>query len=143
MKTPQSIRESLPKAPLAHLTTLNSDGSPQVTVVWVGIENEHDARINRGQGLPGGIYHFAFEAGNEAALVQKREELLSKGLKVSGIVDHNWSKSIYFRDPNDISLEYCCLIREFNDNDAQMQDRFSVSMKALQDPVALPDFRDH
>jgi PPOX class probable F420-dependent enzyme len=40
MKIPQSIRELLPKAPLAHLTTLNSDGSPQVTVVWVGIENE-------------------------------------------------------------------------------------------------------
>ena len=40
MNIPQSIRELLPKAPLAHLTTLNSDGSPQVTVVWVGIENE-------------------------------------------------------------------------------------------------------
>ena len=40
MKIPQSVRELLPKAPLAHLTTLNSDGSPQLTVVWVGIENE-------------------------------------------------------------------------------------------------------
>ena len=40
MQIPQSVRELLPKAPLAHLTTLNSDGSPQVTVVWVGIENE-------------------------------------------------------------------------------------------------------
>jgi PPOX class probable F420-dependent enzyme len=40
MKIPQSVRELLPKAPLAHLTTLNPDGSPQVTVVWVGIENE-------------------------------------------------------------------------------------------------------
>ena len=40
MKIPQSIRELLPKASLGHLTTLNSDGSPQVTVVWVGIENE-------------------------------------------------------------------------------------------------------
>jgi PPOX class probable F420-dependent enzyme len=40
MKIPQSVRELLAKAPLAHLTTLNSDGSPQVTVVWVGIENE-------------------------------------------------------------------------------------------------------
>ena len=36
----QSVREVLAKAPLAHLTTLNKDGSPQVTVVWVGIENE-------------------------------------------------------------------------------------------------------
>src|SRR5262244_3251052 len=40
MKIPESVRELLPKAPLAHLTTLNSDGSPQVTVVWIGIENE-------------------------------------------------------------------------------------------------------
>jgi PPOX class probable F420-dependent enzyme len=40
MKIPQSVHELLPKAPLAHLTTLNSDGGPQVTVVWVGIENE-------------------------------------------------------------------------------------------------------
>ena len=43
MKIPQSIRELLPKAPFAHLTTLNSDGSPQVTVVWVGIEDEEFA----------------------------------------------------------------------------------------------------
>src|SRR5215475_9016803 len=40
MKIPQSVRELLPKAPLDHLTTINSDGSPQVTVVWVGIEDE-------------------------------------------------------------------------------------------------------
>jgi PPOX class probable F420-dependent enzyme len=40
MNIPQSIREVLAKAPLAHLSTLNKDGSPQVTVVWVGIENE-------------------------------------------------------------------------------------------------------
>ena len=43
MEIPQSVRELLPKAPLAHLTTLNSDGGPQVTVVWVGIENEEFA----------------------------------------------------------------------------------------------------
>ena len=40
MKIPQSVREVLAKGPLAHLTTLNKDGSPQVTVVWVGVENE-------------------------------------------------------------------------------------------------------
>jgi PPOX class probable F420-dependent enzyme len=40
MKIPQSLRELIDKAPFAHLTTLNSSGSPQVTVVWVGIEDE-------------------------------------------------------------------------------------------------------
>jgi catechol 2,3-dioxygenase-like lactoylglutathione lyase family enzyme len=99
---------------------------------WAG---EYDAGINRGLGLPGVVYHFAFEAGNEAALAQKREELLSKGIQVSPIIDHNWCKSIYFFDPNGISLEYCCLTREFNDNDARMQDRFRLSVKALEDPI--------
>jgi PPOX class probable F420-dependent enzyme len=40
MRIAESIRELIAKAPLAHLTTLNSTGGPQVTVVWVGIENE-------------------------------------------------------------------------------------------------------
>ena len=100
-----------------------------------GVPREYDAGINQGLGVPGAFYHFAFEAGNEAALAQKREELLSKGVQVSTIVDHNWAKSIYFKDPNGISLEYCCLMREFNDNDARMQDRFRISIKALQDPM--------
>jgi PPOX class probable F420-dependent enzyme len=40
MKIPDPIRQVIAKAPLAHLTTLNADGAPQVTVVWVGIEND-------------------------------------------------------------------------------------------------------
>ena len=40
MKIPQSVREVIDKGPLAHLTTLSPDGSPQVTVVWVGIDGE-------------------------------------------------------------------------------------------------------
>jgi catechol 2,3-dioxygenase-like lactoylglutathione lyase family enzyme len=107
-----------------------------------GVPREYDAGINRGLGVPSAFYHFAFEAGNEAALVDKREELLSKGVAVSGIVDHTWAKSIYFKDPNGISLEYCCLTREFNDNDARMQERFTSSLKAFDmDPVALGQHR--
>ncbi len=40
MEIPQSVRELIAEAPLAHLTTLSPSGGPQVTVVWVGIENE-------------------------------------------------------------------------------------------------------
>src|SRR6266446_9928742 len=40
MKISESTRELIAKAPLAHLTTINLTGGPQVTVVWVGIENE-------------------------------------------------------------------------------------------------------
>jgi PPOX class probable F420-dependent enzyme len=40
MTIPDSVRNLIATGPLAHLTTLNSDGSPQVTVVWVGIEGD-------------------------------------------------------------------------------------------------------
>ena len=96
-----------------------------------GVPVEYDAGINRGLGLPNAFYHFAFEAGTEAGLAAKRQELLAQGVEVSEVVDHNWSKSIYFKDPNGMQLEYCCLTREFVANDAVMQDRFETSVKAL------------
>ena len=40
MQIPESIRDLIATGPQAHLTTLNPDGSPQVTVVWVGIEDD-------------------------------------------------------------------------------------------------------
>ena len=40
MKIPQSVRELIEQGPLAHLITLNCKGSPQVTLIWVGIEND-------------------------------------------------------------------------------------------------------
>ncbi|HKV53790.1 MAG TPA: VOC family protein [Candidatus Binataceae bacterium] len=103
-----------------------------------GIPAEYDAGINRGLGLPSAFYHFAFEAGSEAALEQKRAELTAKGVSVSDVVDHDWAKSIYFKDPNGMQLEYCCLTREFNQNDGVMQDRFALSIRAL----GLDDVKD-
>ena len=96
-----------------------------------GVPVEYDAGINRGLGVPGAFYHFAFEAGTETGLEQKRQELTAKGVKVTDIVDHDWAKSIYFSDPNGMSLEYCCYTRNFNENDARMQDRFELSIKTL------------
>ena len=40
MTIPESVRALVATGPLAHLTTLNRDGSPQVTVVWVAIEGD-------------------------------------------------------------------------------------------------------
>ena len=37
---PDSIRTLIATGPLAHLTTLNANGSPQVSVVWIGIEDD-------------------------------------------------------------------------------------------------------
>jgi PPOX class probable F420-dependent enzyme len=37
---PERIRTVIESGPLAHLVTLNPDGSPQVTVVWIGVEDD-------------------------------------------------------------------------------------------------------
>jgi len=104
-----------------------------------GVPADYDAGITRGLGVPSVFYHFAFEAGSEAGLGEKRNELIAKGIEVTEVVDHDWAKSIYFKDPNGIQLEYCIFTRNLNDNDARMQDRFEISTRrlGLDDAVAL------
>ena len=92
---------------------------------------DFDAGINRGLGVPAAFYHFALEAGSESALADKRDELRAKGVEVTEIVDHNWCKSIYFKDPNGLSLEYCCLVRDLTADDATMQE-FTVGRAVLE-----------
>jgi catechol 2,3-dioxygenase-like lactoylglutathione lyase family enzyme len=105
-----------------------------------GVPAEYDTSINRGLGVPSAFYHFAFEAGSLAGLEEKRKELLAKGVEVTDIVDHNWAKSIYFKDPNGLQLEFCCLVRELVPNDAKMQPRFEIPIAAMgleqRDPIA-------
>ena len=40
MIIPRDIRELIATGPLAHLVTLNADGSPQVTGIWIGLDGE-------------------------------------------------------------------------------------------------------
>jgi catechol 2,3-dioxygenase-like lactoylglutathione lyase family enzyme len=96
-----------------------------------GVPKEYDAGINRGLGLPSAFYHFAFEAGSDGALEQKRQQLLAKGIKVTEVVDHDWAKSIYFKDPNGIQLEFCCTTRDLTGEDAKLKVRFRASVKQL------------
>jgi PPOX class probable F420-dependent enzyme len=37
--TPE-LRELIESGPLAHLSTINGDGSPQVSVIWIGLDGE-------------------------------------------------------------------------------------------------------
>ena len=37
---PDRLRTLIESGPLAHLVTLNGDGSPQVTIVWIGLDGD-------------------------------------------------------------------------------------------------------
>ena len=40
MKIPQEIRALIEAGTLAHFVTLNRDGSPQVTLIWLGLDGD-------------------------------------------------------------------------------------------------------
>jgi PPOX class probable F420-dependent enzyme len=37
---PPELRELIETGPMAHLSTINPDGSPQVTVIWIGMDGD-------------------------------------------------------------------------------------------------------
>jgi PPOX class probable F420-dependent enzyme len=37
---PPELRDLIESGPMAHLTTINADGSPQVSVIWVGLDGD-------------------------------------------------------------------------------------------------------
>ena len=37
---PPELRRLIESGPLTHLTTINADGSPQVSVVWLGLDGD-------------------------------------------------------------------------------------------------------
>ncbi|MBI3927579.1 MAG: pyridoxamine 5'-phosphate oxidase family protein [Armatimonadetes bacterium] len=50
MILPESARAVIARAPLAHVITLNRDGTPQVTVVWVDLQGDEFLVAHLGQG---------------------------------------------------------------------------------------------
>ncbi len=40
IKLPGDLRELIESGPLAHLSTVNPDGSPQVSVIWIGLDGD-------------------------------------------------------------------------------------------------------
>jgi catechol 2,3-dioxygenase-like lactoylglutathione lyase family enzyme len=95
----------------------------------------YDAGINGGLGVPPAFYHFAFEARSPIELTQKRDELRDKGVATTDIIDHGLAQSIYFKDPNGLSLEYCCLAGDRPESGALV----CLEMKAPRAALELTD----
>src|SRR6516162_9517588 len=55
-----------------------------------------------------------------------------KGVETTDIVDHGSAQSIYFKDPNGISLEYCCLVGNRPETGALMHSEFTLPRAAME-----------
>ena len=40
MNLPTELRDLIESGPLAHLSTVNADGSPQVSAIWIGLDGD-------------------------------------------------------------------------------------------------------
>jgi glyoxalase family protein len=58
-----------------------------------------------GRGGRGIIHHVAFRAEDMEDLKSMREQVLSKGLDATGVIDRHWFKSVYFREPGGVLFE--------------------------------------
>jgi hypothetical protein len=59
-------------------------------------------------------------------------ELRGKGVETTDIVDHGLAESIYFNDPDGLSLEYSCLVGNRPETDALMHGEFALPRAALE-----------
>ncbi len=80
--------------------------------------------INSGLGVMNGAYHFAFWAESVEELEQQQARLREHNHPVTEIIDHGWAKSIYFRAPDGLQLEFCVTTRKLAEDDRLLKHRY-------------------
>lgn len=63
------------------------------------------SRGDFGQIAVGTVHHIAFRAADDEEQLRFREQLVSRGLNVTPVIDRQYFHSIYFREPNGILFE--------------------------------------
>jgi catechol 2,3-dioxygenase-like lactoylglutathione lyase family enzyme len=67
--------------------------------------------------------HVSFHLPDVRALEQLRDRLTEYAVEVTGVVDHEVMRSVYFTDPNGISLEATCWVTDLTGRPADYRDR--------------------
>lgn len=86
-------------------------------------------------GFPTQFDHVSFQLPDERALGQLRERLTEYAVEVTRVVDHGVMRSVYFTDPNGISLEASCWVTDVTGRQADYRDRTG----GRPSPVAFAD----
>ena len=68
--------------------------------------------------MPDWINHIAFDVADLEALTVATERWQRFGIDVVEL-DHEWCRSIYASDPNDVLVEFCCTTRAFTDDEIE------------------------
>ena len=97
---------------LTELLGMQLDGESSSTAVFEMDGGESGALVNvvagidqRGLQAGGTVHHVAFRAPDIETMTLWQQELVSKGVQVTQIMDRQYFKSIYFREPGGVLFE--------------------------------------
>lgn len=71
----------------------------------VGEREDYRTDLNGAAGMPPWVTHIAFQMESEEAYQAVLTRCKSNGIRLAAEVDHGWCKSLYFADPNGLTLE--------------------------------------
>jgi catechol 2,3-dioxygenase-like lactoylglutathione lyase family enzyme len=107
---------------IAFMAPTPESGAPEK---WAG-------DLNSAVGLSPYTYHFALWLDTVEELGAMASRLQEHGVKTTPIWDHEWCKSIYFRDPDGLALEFCVTTRKFTDEDKLLKPRHQPFFDRMQ-----------
>jgi catechol 2,3-dioxygenase len=95
------------------LQVASEDKSKGMVFRSFGKEHHELALFQMATGAPPGatqpgLYHMAWQLGSFEELQVAHEELQGLGIPVEATIQHNVTKSVYFRDPDGNLVEYYC-----------------------------------
>ena len=70
----------------------------------------------------GVMHHISLKLNSVEELYALKEKLEENGISVSTVIDHFFCKSIYFRDPNGLYLEYSATTMKYDEDDPFLED---------------------
>ena len=116
----------------------SASGDPGMIAFWElhddQIGNDFAVDLNKPNGLPGWVNHFAFDAPTMNDLVAHRERWQAHGHTVLE-VNHDFCVSIYTSDPSGNTVEFCHTTRDFT------PDEIARAQTLVFDPT--PEFDTH
>jgi glyoxalase family protein len=78
----------------------SGEGGPGTYLDLLQLPNEHNGIMG-----VGAVHHIAFRTDNESTQLEIREKLAKKNFNVTPVIDRNYFKSIYFREPANVLFE--------------------------------------
>lgn len=112
---------------------------PEETVAFFEWKGAPTYRKAAGVPVPGAVQldHISFNMPDEDSLLRLRERLLAAGCEITEVVDHTIVRSVYFTDPNGISLEASWWAADATGRPADYEDK-----RFFADPDPVPAVRE-